>query len=91
VIFAGRPPASDQELLGQREVDFRADRDVIEVGRAEGRFRKLRVVVRGAPIQLRDMQVIFGDDLIFDPVTESGTPSTKGPGAGTGCDQSLWL
>ena len=55
-----------EELLGQREVDFRADRDVIEVGRQEGRFEKIRVVVRGAPLQLRDMKVIFEDDSVLD-------------------------
>jgi hypothetical protein len=58
-----------EELLGQLEVDFRADSDVIEVGRDEGRFQKIRVVVRGAPIQLRDMKVIFADDSVFDPVS----------------------
>jgi len=58
-----------EELLGQREVDFRADRDVIEVGRDEGRFQKIRIVVRGAPIQLRDLKVIFADDSVFDPVS----------------------
>ena len=55
-----------EELLGQREVDFRADNDVIEVGRSEGRFQKLRVIVRGAPIELRDMKVVFEDDSVFD-------------------------
>jgi hypothetical protein len=55
-----------EELLGQRQVNFRADSDVIEVGRREGRFQKLRVVVRGAPIELRDMKVTFGDDSVFD-------------------------
>jgi hypothetical protein len=58
-----------EELLGQLEVDFRADRDVIEVGRDEGRFQKIRIVVRGAPIQLRDLKVIFADDSVFDPVS----------------------
>lgn len=55
-----------EELLGQREVDFRADNDVIDVGPSEGRFQKLRVIVRGAPIELRDMKVTFGDDSVFD-------------------------
>ena len=63
------PPRDRWELLGQREVDFKGDRDAIEVGRNEGRFQKIRVVVRGAPIQLRDMKVIFVDDSVFDPVS----------------------
>ena len=63
------PPTPRWELLGQREVDFRADRDVIEVGRSEGRFQKIRVVVRGAPLELRDLKVVFADDSVFDPVS----------------------
>jgi hypothetical protein len=52
-------------------VDFRADNDVIEVGRSEGRFRKLRVIVRGAPIELRDMKVIFEDNSVLDVTRRS--------------------
>jgi hypothetical protein len=37
VLYAA-PDLRREELLGQREVDFRADNDVIEVGRSEGRF-----------------------------------------------------
>ena len=58
-----------EELLGQLEVDFRADRDVLEVARDAGRFEKIRVVVHGAPIQLYDLKVIFADDSVFDPVS----------------------
>jgi hypothetical protein len=50
-------------------VDFKADRDVIEVPRDEGRFQKIRIVVRGAPIQLHNMKVTFADDSVFDPVS----------------------
>ena len=57
-----------EQLLGQLEVDFGADRDVIDVARDEGRFQKIRVVVRGAPIQLHSMKVTFADDSAFDPV-----------------------
>ena len=59
------------QLLGQQEVDFRADRDVIEVGTDEGRFQRIRIVVRGAPIELRDVKVTFGDDSVHDPVIGS--------------------
>lgn len=65
-VVSGAPDPRREELLGQLEVDFRADNDVIEVGRREGRFQKLRVIVRGAPIELRDMKVIFEDDSVFD-------------------------
>ena len=65
-VLSAAPDLRREELLGQREVDFRADNDVIEVGRSEGRFQKIRVVVRGAPIELRDMKVIFDDDSVID-------------------------
>src|SRR5688500_20345003 len=31
------------ELLGQREVDFKADHDQIDLGRSEGRFKQLQI------------------------------------------------
>jgi translation initiation factor IF-1 len=65
-VLSAAPDLRREELLGQREVDFRADNDVIEVGRSEGRFQKIRVVVRGAPIELRDMKVVFEDDSVVD-------------------------
>lgn len=66
---ASGPDVRREELLGEREVDFRADSDVIEIGRREGSFERIRIVVRGAPIQLHDMKVIFADDSVFDPVS----------------------
>ena len=53
------------ELLGQREADLRMDRDRIEVGRREGTFRELRIVVRGAPVEIYNMVVTFGDGRTF--------------------------
>lgn len=56
------------ELLGRRDVGGgRTDRDTIEVGRSEGRFSKLRIVVQGAPVEVYDMRVTFGDGSVFDP------------------------
>jgi hypothetical protein len=57
----------DWEELGRREVDFRGDKDRVEVGRSEGRFRQLRFTVRGAPIEMRDMVVTFGNGETFSP------------------------
>jgi hypothetical protein len=57
------------ELLGRRDVDFRVDHDVIEVGRAEGRFRELRFVVQGGAIEMYDVRVILGDGDSFRPGT----------------------
>jgi hypothetical protein len=49
------------ERLGRRSVDIRADRDVIRVGRSEGRFGALRFIVRGGAIELYDVVVTLGD------------------------------
>lgn len=55
------------EPLGQREVDFRSDRDQIDVSRGEGRFRQIQVRVKNAPIEIYDMVVTFGNDQTFRP------------------------
>lgn len=55
------------ELLGRREVDFKGDRDRIDVGRSEGKFRQLRFTVKGGSIEIRDMVVTFGDGKKFSP------------------------
>jgi hypothetical protein len=72
--LAQRPPVVQRPvvetgwaLLGRREVDFTRDRDTIEVAHDEGRFRKLRIVVRGAPVEIHDLKVVFGDGSVLDP------------------------
>ena len=59
----------DWELLGRKEVSFIVERDTIEVGRAEGRFHALKLVVEGAPVEMRDIRVTFGDGSSFHPET----------------------
>jgi hypothetical protein len=49
------------ELLGRREVDTQVDRDVIEVGRNQGRFRGLKFEVHGGSIEMYEVKVILGD------------------------------
>ena len=55
------------ELLGERVAEFKVDRDRIEVSRREGRFSKLRVAVKGAPLEMYDMVVTFSDGTTFAP------------------------
>ena len=55
------------ELLGTREVDTQVDRDVIEVGRHEGRFRGLKFVVQGAAVELYEVKVVLGDGAVIKP------------------------
>ena len=55
------------EMLGRREVDFKRDRDRIDVGKNEGRFRELQIRVKNAPIEIYDMVVTFQNDETFRP------------------------
>jgi hypothetical protein len=57
------------ELLGQRAVNGSADRDVIPVGRRDGRFRELMLVVERAPVEIYDMVVTFGNGDRWEPRT----------------------
>jgi hypothetical protein len=46
--------------LGCRRVNlFTADRDVIEVGRREGRFRAIRLYAQGTDVEMLDLRVIY--------------------------------
>ena len=56
---AQRRPDRGWELLGSKKVGFIADRDVIQVGRREGRFRAVKVRVKDAPIHMTDLKVIY--------------------------------
>ena len=52
---------SSWEKLGQRKVNFKADRDEIGVGRFEGFFDALQVKVRNGAINMQKMIVHFGN------------------------------
>jgi hypothetical protein len=47
--------------LGERLVNGGADHDVIHVGRADGRFTGIMIVVENAPVEIFDVVVTFGD------------------------------
>jgi hypothetical protein len=54
------PPGRDAwELLGEQSVGFGVDRDVIRVGRREGRFSALAIEVRDNDVEILDLNVIF--------------------------------
>jgi hypothetical protein len=63
----GRTAGYNWEFLGRRDVDTQVDRDVIEVGRREGRFRALKFTVRGGAIELYEVKVVLGDGETFRP------------------------
>jgi hypothetical protein len=54
-----RPGAPKWELLGEKAADFRPDRDVIAVGRGEGRFSRLRIKVLRHDVDFDSIDVIY--------------------------------
>jgi hypothetical protein len=64
--------------LGCKEVNFLgADRDVIHVGRREGRFKAIRLEARGNDVEMLDLKVIYGngapDDIRVRSLIRQGT------------------
>jgi hypothetical protein len=48
--------------LGCQQVNLIGrDRDVIQVGRRDGRFKAIRLAVRGADVEMLDLRVIYAD------------------------------
>ncbi len=61
-IGAGPGPGAEWAELGCKRVSFLGvDRDTIRVGRSEGRFKAIRLTVRGADIQLLDLTVVYAN------------------------------
>jgi hypothetical protein len=48
--------------LGERWVNGAVDHDALHVGRRDGRFTSLMVVVENAPVEIFDAVVTFGDN-----------------------------
>ncbi|MEO8700144.1 MAG: hypothetical protein ABI867_08875 [Kofleriaceae bacterium] len=57
------------QMLGERTVNGRVDRDRIDVGRYEGRFSKLTVVVQDSDVELLDFTINFADRTTYSPRT----------------------
>ena len=57
------PPSADAWMeLGCKEVAlFGRDRDTLPVGRREGRFKAIRLHVRGADVEMLDLKVIYAN------------------------------
>ncbi len=54
-------------MLGEREVNGGVDHDRIEVGRHEGRFAKLTVVVLDSDLEMIDLEIKFGAGAPWHP------------------------
>jgi hypothetical protein len=65
----GPAPLRDWDFLGQRRVEFRAERDVISVTSREGTFAALKFEVDGGNLDLYNVRVIFGNGDVFSPDT----------------------
>jgi hypothetical protein len=49
------------ELLGSQKVGFIADKDVIQVGRKDGDFSKIKLRVKGNEVEFLDVKVVYGN------------------------------
>ncbi|MFT3698448.1 MAG: hypothetical protein QM831_35215 [Kofleriaceae bacterium] len=56
--------------LGERTVNGRFDKDRIEVGRIEGKFSKLTVVVENSDLEMIDFKIEFGDGTNYHPAVQ---------------------
>jgi hypothetical protein len=54
-------PSPDRVLLGERVVAFKGDHDVVQVGRYEGNFRSMVVVVEKNEVELFNVVVVYGN------------------------------
>lgn len=60
--FAGITFADcDWQKLGERTVDHREDHDQIMVTRTEGAFKSVQLRVKGAPVEIDNVKVTFGN------------------------------
>lgn len=55
------------DKLGERIVNGGADRDVIPVGRADGKFSKINLVVEHSALEVFDVVIRFGDGTEHSP------------------------
>ena len=77
--FAVSSAEAGWEELGCADIGRRADLDVINVGRREGAFTKLRLQVRGNDVNFDSLRVIYGngspDDIPIRSEFREGTTS----------------
>jgi hypothetical protein len=58
--------AREWERLGDRHVGFINDHDTIVVGRRDGKFKRLKLLVRGNDIELDSIKIVFGNGEVED-------------------------
>ncbi|MEL6297483.1 MAG: DUF992 domain-containing protein [Pseudomonadota bacterium] len=65
-IAIATPRKLQWEKLGTKSVQGKVDRDTIVVGRREGQYRAVQLVVRNSDIEFEDMKVMFGNGRVQD-------------------------
>jgi hypothetical protein len=65
--YRARWDRSGWVMLGEQAVRGKRDRDVIMVGRREGRFTRLMVVVEDSDLEVHSMEVVFAGGDRFNP------------------------
>lgn len=70
LFSAGASSAREWVRLGDRNVGFLSDHDTIHVGRHDGKFKRLKLIVRRNDIKLNSIKVLYGngelEDIVFD-------------------------
>lgn len=70
---------TDWEPLGSAQIGTRLERDVIEVGRREGRFQSVGFTVTGGEARIEDLKIVYGngqsEELRVREVFKPGTRS----------------
>ncbi len=61
LLSAGASSAGEWVRLGDRNVGFLNDHDTIHVGGHDGRFVRLKLIIRRNDIMLNSVKVIFGN------------------------------
>src|SRR5262245_55283240 len=49
------------EFLGAKKVGFLVDKDVIEVGRKDGDFSKVKLIVKDNEVEFLDVNIVYGN------------------------------
>jgi len=49
------------ELVGSQKVGFLVDKDVIQVGRRDGDFSKIKLMVKGNEVEILDLKVVYAN------------------------------
>ena len=55
------------QMLGEQQVSGNIDKDRINVGRYEGKFNKLTLVVLDSDLEMLEFKIVFSDRTTYDP------------------------